>query len=39
MIVLIQIKQIETFAFVAVLVFELLTRKCLFIHRKNNGNC
>ena len=39
MIVLIQIKQIETFAFMAVLAFEFLTRKSLFIHRKNNGNC
>ena len=34
-----QITNTEIFAFVAVLVFKLLSRKVLFINRKNNGNC
>ena len=34
-----QITNTETFAFVAVLVFKLLTRKVLFINRKDNRNC
>ena len=29
----------ETFAFLAVLVFKLLSRKVLFINRKNNRSC
>ena len=39
-----QIKNTETFAFIAVLVFKvlslkLLSRKVLFINRKDNRNC
>ena len=29
----------EIFAFIAVLVFKLLSRKVLFINRKDNRNC
>ena len=29
----------EIFAFIAVLVFTLLSRKAFFINRKNNNNC
>ena len=34
-----QIANAETFAFIAVLVFRLLSRKVLFINRKGNRNC
>ena len=34
-----QIKNTEIFAFIAVLVFKLFTRKVLFINRKDNRNC
>ena len=34
-----QITNTEIFAFVAVLVFKLLSRKVLFINRKDNRNC
>ena len=34
-----QITNTELFAFVAVLVFKLLSRKILFINRKDNRNC
>ena len=34
-----QIANAETFAFVAVLVFQLLSCKILFINRKDNRNC
>ena len=34
-----QITNTETFAFIAVLVFKLLSRKVLFINRKDNRNC
>ena len=34
-----QIKNTEKFAFIAVLVLKLLSRKILFINRKDNGNC
>ena len=34
-----QITNIEIFAFIAVLVFKLLSRKVLFINRKDNRNC
>ena len=34
-----QITNTEIFAFIAVLVFKLLSRKVLFINRKDNGNC
>ena len=34
-----QITNTEIFAFIAVLVFKLLSRKDLFINRKGNGNC
>ena len=34
-----QIRNNETFAFVASLVFKLLSRKDLFINRKDNRNC
>ena len=34
-----QITSIEIFAFVAALVFKLLSRKVLFINRKDNRNC
>ena len=33
-----QITNTETFVFMAVLVFKLLSRKVLFINRKNNRN-
>ena len=38
MIVLTQITSNEIFAFVAVLVFKLLSRKVLFTNRKDNKN-
>ena len=34
-----QVKNTEIFAFIAVLVFNLLSRKILFINRKDNRNC
>ena len=34
-----QITSNEIFAFIAVLVFKLLSRKVLFINRKDNRNC
>ena len=34
-----QIRNNETFAFVPSLVFKLLSRKDLFINRKDNRNC
>ena len=34
-----QIKNTEIFAFKAVLVFKLLSRKVLFTYRKDNRNC
>ena len=34
-----QIKNTEIFAFIAFLVFKLLSRKVLFINRKYNRNC
>ena len=34
-----QITYAEIFAFIAVLVFKLLTRKILFTNRKDNRNC
>ena len=39
MIVSTQITNIEIFAFTAVLVFTLLSRKVLFMNRKDNKNC
>ena len=33
-----QITNAEIFAFIAVLVFKLLSRKVLYINRKGNGN-
>ena len=39
MISLTQITDSEIFAFIAVLVFMLLSRKVLFINRKDNRNC
>ena len=39
MIPLTQITNTEIFAFIAVLVFKLLSRKTLFINRKDNRNC
>ena len=39
MIASIQITTTEIFAFIAVVVFNLLSRKCLFINRKENENC
>ena len=33
-----QIKNTEIFAFIAVLVFNLFTRKVLFLNRKDNRN-
>ena len=39
MIVYTQITNTETFAFIAVLVFKLLSYKVLFINRKDNSNC
>ena len=35
----IQITNNEIFAFIAVLVLKLLSRKVLFVNRKDNGNC
>ena len=34
-----QITNTVSFAFIAVLVFKLLSRKVLFINKKDNGNC
>ena len=34
-----QITKTEIFAFIAVLVFKLMSRKVLFINRKDNRNC
>ena len=34
-----QITTAEIFAFLAVLVFKLMSRKVMFINRKDNGNC
>ena len=34
-----QITNTEVFAFMAALVFKLLSRKVLFINRKDNQNC
>ena len=34
-----QLKNTEIFLFMAVLVFKLLSRKVLFINRKDNRNC
>ena len=34
-----QITNTEIFTFIAVLVFKLLSRKILFINRKDNRNC
>ena len=39
MIVSTQIKNTEIFTFIAALVFRLLSRKVLFINRKDNRNC
>ena len=39
MTVLIQITNTEVFAFIAVLVFKLLSHKVLLINRKDNKNC
>ena len=39
MIALTQIKGTEIFAFIAVLFIRLLSRKALFINRKDNRNC
>ena len=39
MIALTQITNTEIFTFIAVLVFKLLSRKVLFINRKDNRNC
>ena len=39
MIALTQITNIEVFTFIAVLVLKLLSRKVLFINRKDNRNC
>ena len=39
MIALTQITNNEIFAFVAALVFKLLSHKILFINRKDNRNC
>ena len=39
MIALTQITNTEIFAFIAVLVFKLLSRKVLFVKRKDNINC
>ena len=38
MMALIQISNTETFAFKVILVFELLSRKVLFINKKDNRN-
>ena len=34
-----QITNTEIFAFITVLVFKLLSRKVLFLNRKDNRNC
>ena len=34
-----QITNTEIFAFISPLIFKLLSRKVLFINRKDNGNC
>ena len=39
MITLTQIRNIEIFAFITVLVLKLLSRKVLFINRKHKRNC
>ena len=39
MVALTQITTTEIFAFIAVVVFNLLSRKVLFINRKDNRNC
>ena len=39
MIASIQATKTEIFAFIAVLVFKLLSRKILFLNRKGNSNC
>ena len=39
MIASIEIANTEIFAFTAVLVFKLLSRKVLFVNRKDNRNC
>ena len=39
MIASIQITNTEIFAFIAILVFQLLSRKDLFVNRKSNRNC
>ena len=39
MIASIQITNTEIFEFIAALVFRLLSRKVLFINRKDNRNC
>ena len=39
MIDLTQITNTEIFTFVTVLIFKLLSRKVLFINRKDNRNC
>ena len=39
MIVSIQIKNTEIFAFTAFLVFKLLSSRVLFVNRKDNRNC
>ena len=39
MIISTQITNTDVFAFIAFLVFELLSRKILFVNRKNNSNC
>ena len=39
MIALTQVTNTEVFAFTAVLVFKSLSRKVLFIDRKDNRNC
>ena len=37
-IALTQIRNIENFAFITVLIFELLSRKILFVNRKDKNN-
>ena len=39
MIALTQITNTDIFAFIAVLIFNLLSRKVLFINRKDNRSC
>ena len=39
MIALTQITNADIFAFIAALVFKLLSREVLFINRKDNRNC